>query len=59
MWIHGSLRMQDWTDGSEIHNTYYQRIQPSNNKFIDGILGVHLTWDDCKSSVISVGINYL
>ena len=51
--------MQDWTDGSEIHNTYYQRIQPSNNKFIDGILEVHLTWDDCKSSVISVGINYL
>ena len=49
--------MQDWTDMSEIHN--YQRIQPSNNKFIDGILGVRLTWNDCKSSVLSVGINYL
>ena len=57
MWIHDSLRMQDWTDGSEIHN--YQRIQPSNNKFIDGILGVRLTWYDCKSSDLSVGINYL
>ena len=52
MWIHGSLRMQEWRDKSEIH--IYQRIQLSNNKFINGILGVRLTWLDCKAVAPSV-----
>ena len=42
--IHGSLRMWECRDESEIHK--YQRIQPSNNKFINGILGgtLDLAW---------------
>ena len=35
--IHGSLRMRECRDESEIHK--YQRIQLSNNKFINRILG--------------------
>ena len=46
VWIHGSLRMQECTDESNIYN--YQRIQLSNNKFINGIFGVRLTWVDCN-----------
>ena len=37
VWIHGSLRMQECIDESEIYN--HQWIQPSNNKFINEILG--------------------
>ena len=36
MRIYGSLRMQECRDESEIYN--YQRIQLSNNKFINVIL---------------------
>ena len=39
--------MQECRDESEIYN--YQRIQLSNNKFINVILGVRLTWLDCKN----------
>jgi len=39
--------MQEWRDESEIYN--YQRIQLSNNKFINEILGVRLTWQDCNA----------
>ena len=38
--MHGSLRMQECRDESEIYN--HQRIQLSNTKFINGILGVTL-----------------
>ena len=38
--------MQEYTDESDIYN--YQRIQLSNNKFINGIFGVRLTWVDCN-----------
>ena len=31
----------------------YQRIQLWNNKFLNGILGVRLTWLDCKTSNIN------
>jgi len=39
--------MQECRDESEIYN--YQRIQLSNNKFINGAWGVRLTWFDCNS----------
>ena len=44
VWIHGALRMQECRDETEIYN--YQRIQVSNNKFINGILGgtLDLAW---------------
>ena len=42
--MHSSLRMQERRAESEIYN--YQRIQLSNNKFIDGSLGgtLDLAW---------------
>ena len=47
VWIHSSLHMQEYGDQSEIYNL--QRIQLSNNKFINGFFrGVRLTWFDCK-----------
>ena len=46
VWIHGSLRMQECRDESEIYN--YQQIQLSNNKLINEMLGVRLTWLDCN-----------
>ena len=52
MCIHGSLRMQECIDESEICN--YQRSQSSNNKFINGSWGVRLTWLDCNWSGIVV-----
>ena len=39
--------MQECIDESEMYN--YQGIQPSNNKFINEILGVHFTWLECNS----------
>ena len=53
--------MQEWRDKSEIH--IYQRIQLSNNKFINGILGVRwldLAWLQspraiCESHHAAVG----
>ena len=45
--------MQECRNESEIYN--YQRVQLSNNKFINGILRVRMTWFDCKRSFI---INY-
>ena len=50
MWIHGSLHMLECRDESEIYN--YQRIHLLNNKFINVILGVHLTWLDGNISFI-------
>ena len=44
MWIHGALYMQERKDESQIYN--YQRIQLSNDKFMNGILAGML---DCKS----------
>ena len=38
--------MRECTDESEIYK--YKRIQLSNNKFINGIFGVRLTWLDCN-----------
>ena len=46
LWIQGLLRMQECRDECEIYN--YQRIQLSNNKFINRILRVRLTWLDCN-----------
>ena len=42
--MHGSLRMQECIDESEIYN--YQQIHPLNNKLINGILGgtLDLAW---------------
>ena len=44
VWIHFSLRMQECRDETELYN--YQWIQPSNNKFINAILGgmLDLPW---------------
>ena len=44
LWIHSSLRKQGSRDETEIYNN--QRIQPSNNKFINAILGgkLDLPW---------------
>ena len=44
VWTHGSSRMQECRDESEIYN--YQRIQLSNTKFINVILGgtLDLAW---------------
>ena len=44
--------MQECRDESEIYN--YQRIQLLNNEFINGILGVRLTWLDCNNKSTSV-----
>ena len=41
--------MQECRDEFEIYNC--QRTQLSNNKFINGILGVRLIWLDCKFNV--------
>ena len=49
MRIHGLLRIQECRDESEIY--IYQWIQLSNNKFINGISGVRLTWLDCYNNI--------
>ena len=41
--------MQECRDESEIYNCQWTQL--SNNKFIDGILGVCLTLLDCKNTV--------
>ena len=49
VWIHGSLRMQECRDESEIYNC--QQTQLSNKKiFLMEFWGVHLTWLDCNNS---------
>ena len=55
VWIHGSSRMQECWDESEIYN--YQRIQLSNNKFISGILGGTLDLAWLKRVTVLGGLN--
>ena len=45
--LHCSLRKQECKNESEIYN--YQRIQLSNDKFINRNLEESLTWFDCNS----------
>ena len=49
--IHGSLRMQECRDESEIY--IYQWIQLSNNKFINGISGGY-AWPGLTAIIISL-----